>query len=55
MLNFRSFYENYFMIEHHTNLEKSYIKSQKIKEASKAIKAVLINRKTKSELWDWAY
>lgn len=57
MLNFRSFYKNYFTIEHHTNLEISYISLyvKRLKEASKAIKAVLINQKTKSEMWDWAY
>lgn len=57
MLNFRSFYKNYFTIEHLTNLEISYISLyvKRLKEASKAIKAVLINRKTKSEMWDWAY
>lgn len=56
MLNL-SFYKNYFTIEHHTNLEISYISLyvKRLKEASKAIKAVLINRKTKSEMWDWAY
>lgn len=57
MLNFRSFYKNYFTIEHRTNLEISYISLyvKRLKKASKAIKAVLINRKTKSEMWDWAY